>query len=61
LAANETPVLPSLFMAKFKAARGRKSSTPARPPAAVSCVVLVLAGMALIMILLFEVVKHANG
>jgi hypothetical protein len=48
-------------MAKFKAARGRKSSTPARPPAAVSCVVLILVGMVLVMIFLYEVMKHANG
>jgi hypothetical protein len=48
-------------MAKFKAARGRKSSTTARPPAAISCVVLVLVGMVLVMIFLYEVMKHANG
>jgi hypothetical protein len=48
-------------MAKFKAARGRRSSTPSRPPAAVSCVVLILVGMVLVMIFLYEVMKHANG
>jgi hypothetical protein len=57
----EMAVLPSLVMAKFKAARGRKSSTPPRPPAAVSCVVLILAGLVLVMIFLYEVMKHANG
>jgi hypothetical protein len=55
------PVLPSAFMAKFKAARGRRSSTPARPPAAVSCVVLILVGMVLVMLFMYEVMKHANG
>jgi hypothetical protein len=48
-------------MAKFKAARGRRSSTPARPPAAVGCVVLILVVMALVMIFMLEVMKHANG
>jgi hypothetical protein len=49
-------------MAKFKAARGRrKAAGPSRPPAAVSCVVLVLVSMVLVMILLYEVIKHANG
>jgi hypothetical protein len=54
-------VLPSLFMAKFKAARGKKKDTPTRPPAAISCVVLVLVGMVLVMLFLYEVMKHANG
>jgi hypothetical protein len=48
-------------MAKFKAARGRRKAGPSRPPAAVSCVVLVLVAMVLVMILLYEVIKHANG
>ncbi|MBV9507405.1 MAG: hypothetical protein JO323_20625 [Acidobacteriia bacterium] len=47
-------------MAKFKAARGRKK-VDARPPQAISCVVLILAGMVLVMVFLFEVMKHANG
>jgi len=47
-------------MAKFKAARGRKKDAT-RPPAAISCVVLVLVGMVLVMIFLYEVMKHANG
>jgi hypothetical protein len=55
------PVIPSLLMAKFKAARGRKKDAAGRPPAAVSCVVLVLVGMVLVMIFLYEVMKHANG
>jgi hypothetical protein len=54
-------MLPSLFMAKFKAARGKKKNAPSRPPAAVSCVVLVLVGMVLVMLFLYEVMKHANG
>jgi hypothetical protein len=47
-------------MAKFKAARGKKKDAP-RPPAAISCVVLVLVGMVLVMVFLYEVMKHANG
>jgi hypothetical protein len=58
---GRTPVLPSLVMAKFKAAKGRKKGASARPPAAVSCVVLVLVGMVLVMLFLYEVMKHANG
>jgi len=53
-------VLPSLLMAKFKAARGKKKDA-SRPPAAISCVVLVLVGMVLVMVFLYEVMKHANG
>jgi hypothetical protein len=53
-------VILSLFMAKFKAARGKKK-TAARPPQAISCVVLILIGMVLVMIFLYEVMKHANG
>jgi hypothetical protein len=59
--AGRTPVLPSLVMAKFKPARGRRRDTPGRPPAAVSCVVIVLVGMVLVMLFLYEVMKHANG
>ena len=47
-------------MAKFKAAKGKKKDAP-RPPAAISCVVLVLVGMVLIMVFMYEVMKHANG
>jgi hypothetical protein len=47
-------------MAKFKAAKGKKKDTP-RPPAAISCVVLVLVGMVLVMVFMYEVMKHANG
>jgi hypothetical protein len=47
-------------MAKFKAARGKKKDAQ-RPPAAISCVVLVLVGMVLVMVFLYEVMKHANG
>jgi hypothetical protein len=47
-------------MAKFKAAKGKKKDAP-RPPAAISCVVLILVGMVLIMVFMYEVMKHANG
>ena len=58
---REHAVLPSLFMAKFKAARGKKKTSAARPPAALSCVVIILGGIVLLMIFLYEVMKHANG
>ncbi|HJT86363.1 MAG TPA: hypothetical protein VJ732_00875 [Bryobacteraceae bacterium] len=48
-------------MAKFKPARRKGRSAAPRPPGAVSCVVLVIAGMLLIMLFLYEVMKHANG
>jgi hypothetical protein len=57
---REDAVIPSLFMAKFKAARGKKKAG-ARPPAALSCVVIILGGIVLLMIFLYEVMKHANG
>jgi hypothetical protein len=57
---HRSAVIPSLVMAKFKAARGRKK-TGERPPQAISCVVLILVGMVLVMVFLFEVMKHANG
>jgi hypothetical protein len=48
-------------MAKFKPARGRK--TQAGPPqGAVTCVVLVIAGMLLVMLFMYFVMKNnANG
>jgi hypothetical protein len=47
-------------MAKFKPARGRK--TGSRPPqGALSCVVLIVAGMLLVMFFLYFVMKNANG
>lgn len=48
-------------MAKFKPVRAKGRRTAPRPPGAVSCVVLVIAGMLLIMLFLYEVMKNANG
>jgi len=47
-------------MAKFKPAKGKARATP-RPPAALPCVVLILAGMVLLGIFLYYVLKNANG
>jgi hypothetical protein len=48
-------------MAKFKAAKP-KSSTPAPPQmkAGVPCIVIIVVGMALTMLLLYEVMKNAS-
>ena len=44
------------FMAKFKPAKGKARATP-KPPAALPCVVLILAGMVLLGIFLYYVLK----
>ena len=48
------------MMAKFKPAKGKAKRT-APPPGAVSCVVLVLAGMILVMLFMYFVMRNANG
>ena len=49
------------FMAKFKPAKGKARATP-KPPAALPCVVLILAGMLLLLIFMYWALKnHANG
>jgi len=48
------------FMAKFKPARAKPKRT-APPPGAVSCVILVLAGMLLVMLFMYFVMRNANG
>jgi hypothetical protein len=48
------------FMAKFKPFKGKRRSAP-RPAGAIPCVILVLGAMALVMLLLFLVIKNANG
>jgi hypothetical protein len=47
-------------MAKFKPARGKPKRT-APPPGAVSCVILILAGMLLVMLFMYFVMRNANG
>ncbi|HEY1240509.1 MAG TPA: hypothetical protein VGF16_08120 [Bryobacteraceae bacterium] len=47
-------------MAKFKPARGKAKRT-APPAGAVSCVVLVIVGMALVMLFMYFVLRNANG
>ncbi|MGA2144925.1 MAG: hypothetical protein ABSH49_08180 [Bryobacteraceae bacterium] len=47
-------------MAKFKPARGKKKASPA-PPGGLPCVILVIAGIALVMLFLYYVLSHANG
>ena len=48
------------LMAKFKPARGKPKRT-APPPGAVSCVILILAGMVLVMLFMYFVMRKANG
>jgi hypothetical protein len=52
------PVLPSLFMGKFKPARGKNKKRPV-PPAGLACVVLILVGMGLVMLFLYMVMRGA--
>jgi hypothetical protein len=47
-------------MAKFKPVRGKKKASPA-PPGGLPCVILVIAGIALMMLFLYYVLTHANG
>jgi hypothetical protein len=47
-------------MGRFRPFKGKRKSTPA-PTGAVPCVVLVIAAMALVMFLLYLVMKNANG
>jgi hypothetical protein len=59
IVAVETGVTIAL-MAKFRPFKGKRKSAP--PPAgAVPCVILVIGAMALVMFLLFLVMKNANG
>jgi hypothetical protein len=48
-------------MAKFKPVRGRKHKATGPPQGAVSCVVLVVAGMLLVMLFMYFVMRNANG
>ena len=48
------------FMAKFRPFKGKRKSASA-PAGAVPCVVLVIGAMALVMFLLYLVMKNANG
>ncbi len=48
------------IVAKFKAARGKKR-TPQIPQGGMACVVVVIAGIFLVMVFLFYVLKNANG
>jgi hypothetical protein len=48
------------FMAKFRPFKGKRKSAPT-PAGAVPCVVLVIGAMALVMLLLYLVMKNANG
>jgi hypothetical protein len=47
-------------MPKFKPARGKKKASPT-PPGGLACVILVIAGIALVMFFLYFVLTHANG
>jgi hypothetical protein len=48
------------LMAKFRPFKGKRKSSSA-PAGAVPCVILVIGAMALVMLLLFLVMKNANG
>lgn len=45
-------------MAKFKAARGRKSSPPAARPQAAGCVIILLALFALVYAVMYYAIKQ---
>jgi hypothetical protein len=47
-------------MAKFKPFKGKRKSAPV-PAGAVPCVILVIGAMALVMFLLYLVMRNANG
>ncbi|MBZ5729206.1 MAG: hypothetical protein LAP87_30065 [Acidobacteriia bacterium] len=47
-------------MAKFKAARGKKSRRGPVPQGGLPCVILVIAGILLIMLFLYFVMTHAS-
>jgi hypothetical protein len=47
-------------MPKFKPARGKKKASPT-PPGGLACVILVIAGIALVMLFLYYAMTHANG
>ena len=47
-------------MAKFKAARGKKAKTPPLQ-GGVACLVVVFSVMALVFLVMFFVLKYANG
>jgi hypothetical protein len=49
------------LMAKFKPVRAKGRGAATRPAGALPCVILVLAGMALLMLFLYFVLKNANG
>jgi hypothetical protein len=46
-------------MAKFKPARG-KSKTPAIAPGGLSCVILIIAGVILLMLFMYFVMKNSG-
>jgi hypothetical protein len=59
--APQVAVLPSHRMGKFKPARGGKKKGSTAPPGGVACVVVLLAGMVLVMLFMYWVLKSANG
>ena len=48
-------------MAKFKPVRGKKPKAAGPPQGALSCVVLVIAGMLLVMLVMWWVMKSASN
>ena len=48
-------------MAKFKPARGKKSKATGPPQGALTCVVLVVAGMLLVMLFMYFVMRSSGS
>jgi len=48
-------------MGKFKPARRGKKKGSTAPPGGVACVVVLIAGMFLVMLFMYWVLKSANG
>jgi hypothetical protein len=48
-------------MAKFKPARGKKTKSAGPPQGALSCVVLVIAGMLLVMLFMYFVMRSSGS
>ena len=48
-------------MAKFKPARGKKQKAAGPPQGALSCVVLVIAGMLLVMLFMYFVMRSSGS
>ena len=48
------------FMAKFKPVKGKHKTAPP-PRGGIPCIILLASGMTLVILLLYSVMKYANG